>query len=258
MEFPLIQSLAVGGLVAICASILGAFAILKRMSLVGDALSHVALPGIAMALLLNINPFLGAVVFLVIATIGIWYLEYHSKLPIDTIVGILFSTSLAIGALITPDTELLEVLFGNITSLSREEAVFSMIISLSIVWLVLVIRKKLTLSLISEELAHSAGVKIRKLEFLYLLFFSLAVALGIRFVGALLMGSLVVIPAASAKNIAKSLKGFLLLAAFFGVVSAELGLLAAYRYNLQPGPIFILAATAIFLLSLLFRTYKSR
>ncbi|MFQ5353632.1 MAG: metal ABC transporter permease, partial [Thermodesulfobacteriota bacterium] len=106
----IILPIIVSALVAAAASLLGSFAVLKRMALVGDALSHVALPGLAIALLLNLNPFLGALVFLLVAVVGIWTVQNKSTLPIDTIVGVFFTSSLALGALITPEHELIEAL----------------------------------------------------------------------------------------------------------------------------------------------------
>jgi len=91
------------------------------------------------------------------------------------------------------------------------------------------------------------------LEFAYLMIFALVVALGIRFVGALLMGSLVIIPAASAKNIAKSLNSFLGLSAFFGVLAAIAGIYISLVYNFIPGPIFIIISAVIFIISLIIR-----
>src|SRR3989344_100573 len=105
-----LNQLIVGVFVSSAASLLGTFAILKRMSLVGDALSHVALPGIALAIFLKINPFFGALAFLFFSIIGIWLLEYRSKLSLDTIVGVFFTASLALGAIFIPDLELIEAL----------------------------------------------------------------------------------------------------------------------------------------------------
>ncbi|MEK7773262.1 MAG: metal ABC transporter permease, partial [Deltaproteobacteria bacterium] len=205
MQEPVFQIL-VAATVAASASLLGSFAILKRMALVGDALSHVALPGMALALFFKINPFLGAVVFLGVTVAGIWLVEYKSSLPLETIVGVFFTASLALGALIMPEHELIEALFGNITVLSLEESIASITLSLVLIVLMLSIYRKLTLNMVSQEMAQSIGINNRRLEFIFLASFALAVALGIRFVGALLMGSLVIIPAASAKNISRSLK----------------------------------------------------
>lgn len=252
----LVQLLIVAIFSAASASLLGVFAILKRMALVGDALSHVALPGIAIALLLNLNPLLGAVVFLIFATIGIWLLEGRSRLTVETIVGVFFSASLALGALITPAHELEEALFGNIVALKWYESLISIAISLIIIVLLSAIHKKLALNMVSADLASSIGISNRRLELIYLVIFALAVALGIQFVGALLMGSLVIIPAASAKNIARSLRGFMGLSVMIGVVAAVSGILISRYYNCAPGPVFVLIGTIIFIFSNLFRGFK--
>lgn len=256
MNTEFIQPLLVAVFVAASASLLGSFAILKRMALVGDAMSHVALPGIALALLFNFNPFLGAIIFLIIAVTGVWFLEYRSNLSIETIIGIFFTASLALGALITPEHELIEALLGNIADLNRQESLISILISIALILFILIIHKKLALNMISQDLAQSIGIKNRRLEFAYLLIFALTVALGIRFVGALLMGSLVIIPAASAKNISKSLNVFMSLSVIFGIFAAGFGIYISHIYNLPPGPIFILLSAIIFIISLIIRRFK--
>lgn len=252
----ILQTLLTASFVAAAASLLGSFAILKRMALVGDALSHVALPGIALALIFHFSPFLGAIAFLAVAVLGIWIIEYQSKLSIDTVVGVFFTSSLAFGALITPNQELLEAMLGNISTLSQQESFVSIILSIILIAIILKIRKKLALNMVSQELSQSIGIKNKQLELVYLLIFALAVALGIRFVGALLMGSLVIIPAASAKNIAKSLNAFMWLSVIFGVLAAILGIYFSQIYNFPPGPVFILISAAIFIVSLMIRQFR--
>jgi len=246
----------VAAFVAASASLLGSFAILKRMALVGDALSHVALPGMALALLFRFNPFIGAVAFLFVTVVGIWIVEYRSSLSLDTIVGVFFTASLAAGALVMPEHELIEALFGNITELTLSESVFSIALSVFLIGLILSIYKKLALNMVSEEIAQSIGIRNRMLEFVYLLSFALAVALGIRFVGALLMGSLVIIPAASAKNIARSLRSFMAASVVFGVLAASTGIYVSHLYSMTPGPIFIMISSAIFIATLLIRQVR--
>ena len=258
MDTHFYQSLITAVFVSISASLLGSFVILKRMALVGDALSHVALPGLALGLILNFNPFIGAFLTLFAAVIGIWLLKYQTRLPIDTLVGIFFTTSLAVGVLIIPEQELLEAMFGNIYNLTSTESVISVALSVILITGLLIIRKKLVLNMLSEELAQSVNIKNKKIEFIYLLIFALAVALGIKFVGALLMGSLVIIPAATAKNIAKSLFGFMSWSVIFGIISAFFGIYLAYALKTTPGPIFIIANTAIFLVSLIFKKFRYR
>jgi zinc transport system permease protein len=252
----LILPLLVAVFVGASASLLGSFAILKRMALVGDALSHVALPGMALALLFKFNPFIGAVAFLFVSVIGIWAVEYGSSLSLETIVGVFFTSSLAIGALITPEQDLIEALFGNIASLSREESIASIVLSTVLMVSILAMRRKLALNMVSQEMAQTIGIKNRRLEVFYLLSFALGVALGIRFVGALLMGSLVIIPAASAKNVSKSLRSFMLLSVIFGVFASAAGIYVSHVYSFSPGPVFIIISALIFVLSLIMRQLK--
>ena len=246
----------VAAFIAASASLLGSFAILKRMALVGDALSHVALPGLALALIIEVNPFFGGVVFLLVSVAGIWYVEYKTTLSLETVVGVFFTASLALGALIMPHHELIEALFGNVLFLGRVESIISIALSIILIAAVLGIYKNLTLKMLSTELAHSVGINVGRLEFIYLLLFAVAVALGIRFVGALLMGSLVIIPAATAKNVSASLRSFMALSVIFGVFAATTGIYFSYAYTLAPGPIFILISTALFLFSLFFRRVR--
>lgn len=252
----ILPQLIVGIFVSAAASLLGVFAILKRMSLVGDALSHVALPGIALALLINVNPFIGALAFLILAIIGVWFLEYKSQLSVDTIVGVFFSASLALGIILIPQLELMEALLGDIAKLTFSDVWQSAFLSIFIIAVIILIHKKLALHMVSQDLAVSVGVNSKKLELVYLFLFALGVALGIKFIGALLMGALIIIPAAAAKNIARTLHGFMILSVIFGISSAIFGIYISDFYNFSPGPVFILVCAAIFVTSLIWRSFK--
>ena len=245
--------LAAGSLVAAAGGLLGSFALLRRMALVGDALSHVALPGIALGLLFNFNPFLGSLAFLVFGTLLIWLIEHKTKLPVDTLVGVFFAVALAIGALLTPETEILEALFGDISNINFTDFLAVAIVSALIIGLILFLSRRLMLTMISSDLALSAGFKPHQLELLFLMIFAVTVAIGIKFVGALLMGSLVVIPAATARNLADSMKSYMGLSMLLGVVGAAIGILISYFYNFSPGPSFILFSGLLFFLSIFFK-----
>src|SRR5512136_3252027 len=114
----LVFSLFIGLFVGLSAGYLGSIIILEKMALVGDALSHVALPGLALGILFNFNPFLGAFVFLFASAVVIWHLGRVTKLSFETIVGAMFTLALAIGIVIIPEAELLEALFGDITKVT--------------------------------------------------------------------------------------------------------------------------------------------
>ena len=243
----------IGALAGAASGYLGSYMVLKRMSLVGDALSHVALPGMAIALTLSINPILGALVALFIAILGIWYLEEKSEIYPEALVGIFFTASLALGILITPEPELLEALFGDIEKVTRVDGILVIVASILIFFVTSSISKKLTVGIISEDLAKSGGINVSKVNLIYLLMVGLVIALGVKFLGTLLTGALVIVPAAAAKNIAKSIGGFQLLASVAGLASTGLGIILAKILGFPSGPTVVLVAVLIFIASYLFK-----
>ena len=253
MDNNLIFLLLVGALVGAASGYLGSFMVLKRMSLVGDALSHVALPGIAVALTIGANPILGALVALVIATFGIWYLSDHSEVYPEALVGVFFTASLSIGLLLTPEPDLLEALFGNIDEISMLDGVMVLAGTLAIFNVTAAISKKLLLGVVSEDLAKSQKVNISKINLIYLLLVAVVVALGVKFLGTLLTGAMVIVPAVTAKQLSKSLKSYHLLSLGFGIASAVLGILLARNFGIASGPAVVLTSIAFFIASHFFR-----
>src|SRR5438034_6265546 len=130
MTEPLFLSLLAGAFAGGAAAYLGSLMITRRMALVGDALGHVALPGMGLALLAGLDPSLGAFVFLALGILAVWKLGQATALPAEILVGIVFVSSLALGFLIIPQPEMLESLIGDISSLSPEAAAASVALSL--------------------------------------------------------------------------------------------------------------------------------
>ena len=253
MNTNLILLLITGALVGAVSGYLGSFMVLKRMSLVGDALSHVALPGMAIALILNLNPMLGAFVALTLAVIGVWYLSEKSEIYPEALVGVFFTASLAIGILVTPEPELLEALFGNFEKINIFDGIIIAVSSILIFTLASQISKKLLLGIVSEDLAKAEGINMKRVNLIYLLLVGLVVALGVKFVGTLLMGALVVVPAVAAKNLSKSIKSYQILGSLLGVVSVVLGLIISNYFHFSSGPIIVLVSIFVFLFSYVFK-----
>ncbi|MBI1838946.1 MAG: metal ABC transporter permease [Candidatus Colwellbacteria bacterium] len=252
-SFGFLQAFIAGMFIAASAGMLGSFALLKRMALVGDALSHVALPGIALGLIFNFNPFFGAFVFLMSGALLIWIAEHKTKLPVDALVGIFFSVALAFGAMLTPKEELLEALFGNVTKIEPFDFWLAIILSTIVITVLYSFSKKFILTFISPDLSLSVGLKPHRLELTFLLIFALSVLIGMKFAGVLLMGSLIIIPAATARNIAGSMYSYVLLSVILSVIGALLAVTASYFYGFQPGPAFVIIAGAFFLASIFFK-----
>jgi ABC-type Mn2+/Zn2+ transport system permease subunit len=206
MSNQLVFSLFIGIFVGGAAGYLGSLMINKRMALVGDALGHVALPGMGLVLLFNIDPSVGTFVFLLIGTLLIWEFGEKTSLSLETLVGIVFVSSLAIGFLIVPEPELLESLIGDISKFSSGTMVISVLLSGLVFFLVRRIYSGTMLLNISEDLAMVQGITTAKYNLPYLLAIAIIVSLGIKVTGSLLVGALVIIPAASARIISKILK----------------------------------------------------
>ncbi|PIU59897.1 ABC transporter [Candidatus Bathyarchaeota archaeon CG07_land_8_20_14_0_80_47_9] len=251
MAEALTLSLLIGISVGVSAGYLGSLMVLKKMALVGDALSHVALPGLALGILFNFNPFFGAFAFLFASAVIIWHLGRVTKLPFETIVGAMFTVALAVGILLIPEPDLLEALFGDITKVTILETVVAVVISVMAVLLTKMIYRKLVLGMISEELAISKGIDVSRTNLLYLLLVSLVVAVGIKIVGTLLVGFLVIVPAAAAKNVSADLSKYAVLSASFGTVSTCSGILFSSYLNLPTGPLVVFSGIIVFLATVL-------
>jgi len=246
-------SLVIGVSAGFAAGYLGSLMVLEKMALVGDALSHVALPGLALGILFNFNPFIGAFGFLFASAIVIWHLGRVTRLGFETLVGAIFTLALAVGILITPEPELLEALFGNITDVNLLDMIIALITSAIAIFLTRTVYGKVVLSLISEELATSSGINVARTNLLYLLLVSTVVAVGIRITGTLLVGFLVVVPAAAARSVSSSLLRYYLLSSIIGSASAFSGILLSSVLNLPPGPLVVLTGITIFLVTVVIK-----
>lgn len=235
---------------ALTAGLVGAFALIKRMSLAADALSHVALPGLGLAMLFAINPIVGGAATLIIGTILVWHLEKHTGLSTETTIGVVFSASLAIGALITPGEELIDTIFGGFKPISAGTFVTGMAIAAAIVWFIFRYRNQLIINLFSQDLGSTLGISANKLNLAYLLIFSLTIILGLQFLGAALAGSLIIIPAATARRFSERFPVFLIGSALAAIASVAGGLALSSIYNLNLGPTVITVASGLFVLSL--------
>lgn len=242
-----------GASLGIVSGYLGSLMLSKKMTIIIDPLSHLALPGVALALILGKNISLGAFFFLFLGTVFIWILEQKTRLPTETIIAILFSISLATTLLFLEEEELHPALVGDISKITPLEGTVIILVCFFIFFLIQRIYKKVLLISISEDLAQAEKINIKKYQFLYLFAISVIVALGVRFVGGLLVAGLTALPAASAKNWAKNLKSYKILSSFFGAISATLGIYFSHFFNLPTGPLILISGFWIFLISLILK-----
>ena len=246
-----IYSLILSIFVGVAAGYLGSLMVLEKMALVGDALSHVALPGLAIGITLHFNPYIGAFVFLFVSAAIIWQIQRVTKISFEALVGVMFTLALAIGILLYGNEleALEEALFGDISQVTLLGTVTASVVCVAAIVLTKVIYNKLVLAMISEDLAISKGISVAKTNLLYLFLVSIIVAIGIQIVGTLLVGFLVIVPAIAAKNLSTHMKKYALLSAIFGAITAFTGVLLWSVFSLSlpfPGPMVVFVGIIIF------------
>lgn len=245
------ETLVLSIAMAVAAGLVGSFAVMRRMALAADPLSHVALPGIGIALALRIHPLFGAVAALAFGALMVWALEDRARAATETMIGVVFSAALAVGSLMTTGENLIDALFGGAGALEWPEVVFGLVAASAITAFIITQRNRLVVMLVSPEVARTSGIAVRLLNLLYLETFALTIALGLRYLGVLLMGALIIVPAATAKRLARNLRGMLWLAVGFSVFATILGSVIASWFHRATGPLIVVVAAGVFFISLL-------
>jgi ABC-type Mn2+/Zn2+ transport system permease subunit len=203
--------------------------------------------------LLHVHPLAGAVVALVGGGVFIWLLEQRTRIATETVIGVVFSAALAIGALLTTREELVNALFGAPAGLSQIELVVGMAGALLVIAFAVMARDRLIVALVSPEIARTSGIKVERLDLYFLLAFALTVALGLRYLGVLLMGALVIIPAATARRLARGLTQMFAISVVVAVLATVAGTMLAGSLQHESGPLIVVIAALCFVASLLVR-----
>ena len=226
--------------------LIGVFVILRREALLSDALAHVILLGIALAVTFKINILVGILAFALLAGLAINVVKNKANLGLDAIVGVFFTTSLALGSLLISSEELLEAFLGDLEKITRGDVVLSTILAAVIVVTLIVRFREFAFISFAPDLAKVDKLDVKKYELLFILLLSLGVATGIKLVGTLLISALIIIPAATAKIFSFQIRTMAVWSMVFGLFSVLLGLIAVNFLASPPGPTIILVSSAIF------------
>jgi len=246
----LITASFIGGV----AGYLGSLMISKRMALVGGPLGHLALPGVALSLIYHSNIFLGALLSISLGAVIIWWLKTKTKLSIEALTGLVFAAGVALGFVILPLSQAEEALIGDITKVNPIDTILAVILGLVIFFVIKKIYQKMVLLEISEDLAKTEGVNVKRYNLIYLISLGLMVALEVKIVGILLTAALFIIPAASARNISTTLGQYGLFSLIIGMVSAILGMFLFKLTQVPAGPLIILVNTSVFIISIFLKS----
>lgn len=238
---------------SLAAGLVGCIALMRRMLLAGDVISHLALPGLGLAFAFKVNPLIGGAATLFLGTYLVWELQKKTGLATEAAIGVVFAASLAIGAAVTPSENLAESLFGQLEKLSPAGFFLGLAAVLFVILSIFLLKDQLSLSIFSTDLAAATGVPIARLDLYFLLLFSLTVLVGLRFMGALLASALIIMPSATARQLTNKLSSFFLLAVVASVLSVAAGFLLnalVFKFS-TAGPTIAIVAAVLFSLSLL-------
>jgi zinc transport system permease protein len=246
----MIVAFLVGTMLAIIMPLLGSVLIFKRLSMIGNSLSHTALAGVAIGLIAGYSPLMGAIAITIIATLLIEVIRKKFPKYAEISLAIVTSGGIALSGLLSsfvPANNFNSYLFGSIISISSLEVYLAMGLFIAVIAFFLIFYKELMFISYNETSAKLEGVPVRTVNLILSLLTAIMVALASKIIGALIVSSIMVIPTAISLQIAKSYKATLIVAVFFSVISVILGLVASFYIGLKPGGTIALI-TIVFLI----------
>lgn len=249
MTEKILLALVLAGSVGAVAGYLGSLMLSKRMALMGGALGHLTLPGVALALLYDFDVSLGAALFLAFGVLIIWFLQQKTKLHLEALTAVVFSASLATAFLFLPKDETDIALLGDVSQITLTTVLITVSISLLLFFTVKSIYSNMVLASISSDLAQTSGVNLKLYNTIYLICIALTVALGVRIVGGLMTAALLAIPACTAKNISINLSQYTIASTIAGSLACILGIIGYAITDIPSGPLIIIASAILFLIS---------
>jgi zinc transport system permease protein len=245
------RALIVGFLIAISSSFLGIFLVLRKYSMIGDGLAHVSFATVALALVLNESPLIISIPIVSLASLLILKLSEENRIGGDAAIGLIASTSLAIGVFITSisngfSVDLSSYLFGSILIIAQSDVYLSLVLTVLIVSLVLVFYQDLFAMTYDLDYAKVSGRQTKRLNQLLSILTAITIVLGIRVVGTMLISSLIIFPTVSALRLSKGFKSTIIWAVIIAIISVMSGILISVTLDFPTGSSIVLINALLF------------
>ncbi|WP_273393979.1 zinc ABC transporter permease subunit ZnuB [Actinobacillus porcinus] len=248
----------IGILLSFITAPLGAFVVWRKMAYFGDTLAHSALLGVALGIFIDLNPYLAILLLTLLITFLLVWLENNTQYSVDTILGIIAHSCLSLGVvtvglLENVRVDLMGYLFGDLVAVSFEDLI-PISIGVPIVFGILMyFWKPLISTTVSPELAQVEGINIQRMRFILMILTALTIALSMKFVGALIITSLLIIPAATARRFARTPEMMAGIAVIISMLAITMGLTLSAFYNTAAGPSVVICSALLFGLSFLWK-----
>jgi zinc transport system permease protein len=256
------KAFIVGILLAVIIPCIGIIVVLKRLSMIGDALSHTSLAGVAAGLIIGINPILGSIIACTLAALGIEAIRKKIPKYAEMSIAIVMSTGVGLAGILSGfvknTANFNSFLFGSIVAISDFETMLVIIISCIVILTFVLLYKELFYIALDEQSARLAGIPVKTINFIFTILTAITVSIAARTVGALIVSSMMVVPVACAMQLGKSYKQTVIYSIIFAVFSMLTGLYAAYYAGLKPGGTIVLTGVMCLIVIICIRAVISR
>ena len=249
----MVRAMAVGGLVALIASILGVVLVLKRYSMIGDGLSHVGFGAMAISLAFNEAPLVFAIPIVIVAAFLLLRVSENSKIKGDAAIGLISSSSLAIGMIVNAlsngtNIDLNSYMFGSILAIEKSEMVLCVVLGIVIIGVFIFFYNPIFAITFDENFAKATGLKVEVYKTVLSILTALTIVIGMRIMGTLLISSLIIFPALSAMRITKKFKRVMIISVIISLICFFAGLVASYLIEIPTGASIVVSNLIMFLI----------
>lgn len=264
LSYPfLVRAIIVGGLVSLCASLLGVSLVLKRYSMIGDGLSHVGFGTLAIATALGVAPLALTIPVVIVAAFLLLRLSENSKIKGDAAIALISSGALAIGVMTVSmttgmNTDVCNFMFGSILSLSTEDAKLSIILSIAVLVLFVLFYHRIFAITFDETFAHATGTNTKAYNMIIAFLTAITIVLGMRMMGALLISSLIIFPALTAMRVCKKFITVILSSALISVGCFLVGMVLSYVLETPSGASVVSVNIVLFVVFSIIGRFKGR
>ena len=250
------RALAAGIITAILCPLIGMFIVIRRQSLLGDGLGHIAFAGVTGGYLLGVYPAVAAVIVTVLGAMGIEVVRRRHSHHADTTLAIFFYAGIAMAIIFStmtrmPSAGLLSFLFGSIITVSLADVLLIGVVATVVVLTVGILFRQLMLASFDEEIAAVAGVDTQKISMIFSILTALVVVVGMMIVGILLVSALMIVPVAAAHLLGRGFKATLAYAVVFSVASVIAGLVLSFQWDIAPGGTIVMTSIVVYLITMI-------
>ncbi len=250
----MVRAFVIGGLVALCASLLGVTLVLKHYSMIGDGLSHVGFGALSIAMVMNVAPLMVAIPVVIVAAFLLLRISEEGKLKGDAAIGLISTSAIAVGVTVTAlsggmNTDVYSYMFGSILSMNKNDMVLCIVLSVVVLLVFVLCYHAIFAVTFDEGFAKANGVKTGFYNILLAVLTAITIVVGMRIMGTMLISGLIIFPALSSMRLFQNFRSVIVSAAFVSVVCFFVGMIVSYLFSIPTGASIVLANLFVFLLA---------